>query len=260
MSPEDYQRFTENLLAALAADDHVLGLVALGSMAAQDTQPDRWSDHDFFVITKSGDQESFRQDLSWLPDAGELVLSYRETAHGLKGLYRNGHLVEFAVFDLQELYLAKVNRYRVLFDRGGVTETLERVRAETVSWIAASAMGDFERCGQFLANLLVGAIRQARGERLSGRQFVGYAAQHLAALLAKHVPKEAEAPLDDLDPLRRFERAYPVLGKEIGDLLDASVPEAAAGLLAIARRELADRISGWPGDAAATVERSLREV
>jgi hypothetical protein len=257
MNPEEYRQLIEALRSNLAADDRVLGLVALGSMAAQDTQPDRWSDHDFFVITRPGDQEPLRRDLSWLPGARDLVLSYRETAHGLKALYRNGHLLELAVFDLQELHLAKVNRYRVLLDRGGVAETLERVRAETVAWIAGSAMGDFERCGQLLANLLVGAARHARGERLSGSQFVGYAAQHLAALLARHVPKEAEAPLDDLDPLRRFELAYPALGRELGDLLAAPLPLAAPGLLALARRELAGRLPGWPAEAVETVARCL---
>jgi hypothetical protein len=260
MSPEDYRQLTARLHGALAADARVVGLVALGSMAAQDVLPDRWSDHDFFVVTRSGEQEHFRRDLSWIPDAGDLVLSYRETAHGLKALYRNGHLLEFAVFDLGELHLAKVNRYRVLLDRGGVTETLARVRQETVASIAGSALGDFERCGQFLANLLVGAVRHARGEHLSGRQFVGYAAQHLVALLAKHVPKEIESPLDDLDPLRRFERAYPSLGRELNEHLAAPLSVGAAGLLALASRELAPRLAAWPAAGAAAVERCLTEA
>ncbi|MCI0417100.1 hypothetical protein L0222_30385 [bacterium] len=41
----------------LTAEESVLGLVALGSMAAQDYVPDQWSDHDFFVIVRSGHQE-----------------------------------------------------------------------------------------------------------------------------------------------------------------------------------------------------------
>jgi hypothetical protein len=49
MDAEGYERFTGRLQDSLTADDRVLGLVALGSMARQDTQPDRWSDHDFFV-------------------------------------------------------------------------------------------------------------------------------------------------------------------------------------------------------------------
>lgn len=253
MNAEDYRQFTESLRERLGADPQVLGLVALGSMAAQDTQPDRWSDHDFFVIVRTGEQEAFRRDLSWLPDAEELVLSYRETAHGLKALYRNGHLIEFAVFDPEELHLARVNRYRVLLDRKGIAEAMTRVREETVAWTATAGMGDSERFGQFLANLLVAAGRSARGEELSGRQFIVHALQHLAVLLARHLPQEAEHPLDDLDPLRRFERSWPVLGRELNALLEASPVEAARGLLEVARRELADRLPGYPTEAVETV-------
>ena len=255
MDAESYERFTERLHDSLAADGRVLGLVALGSMAAQDTKPDRWSDHDFFVIVRDGEQEGFRRDLSWLPDAGGLVLSYRETAHGLKALYQNGHLLEFAVFDLHELRLAKVNRYRILLDRGGVADAMAEVRKESESWVATSGLGDFERFGQLLANLLVGAGRTARGEGLSGRQFLGYAFQHLVVLLARHVPKEVEHPLDDLDPMRRFERAWPTLGRELNRLQEAPFPEAAAGLLEIARRELAGRLPGYPAQAVEVVGR-----
>jgi hypothetical protein len=260
MDAEEYRRFTASLQERLGADPRVLGLVALGSMAAEDTQPDRWSDHDFFVLVRTGEQESFRRDLSWLPDAHDLVLSYRETAHGLKALYRNGHLVEFAVFDREELHLARVNRYRVLLDRGGIAQEMARVREETVASTAASGMGDSERFGQFLANLLVAAGRSARGEELSGRQFVGHALQHLAILLARHVPKETEHPLDDLDPLRRFERSWPVLGRELNALLEASPVEAARGLLELAHRELAGRLPGYPAEAVATVRQVVESA
>jgi hypothetical protein len=56
-------------------------------MARRDYEPDRWSDHDFFVITTPGEQEAFRADPSWLPDRERIVLSYRETPHGVKALY-----------------------------------------------------------------------------------------------------------------------------------------------------------------------------
>ncbi|HSN88448.1 MAG TPA: hypothetical protein VL025_16930 [Thermoanaerobaculia bacterium] len=253
MDADAYERFTKRLEESLAADERVLGLVALGSMAAQDTKPDRWSDHDFFVVVRTGEQESFRIDLSWVPDAADLVLSYRETAHGLKALYRSGHLLEFAVFDPEELHLAKVNRYRVLFDRGGIAEAMARIREETVAWASTAQMGDSERFGQFLANLLVANARAARGEHLSARQFVGYALQHLAVLITRHVPKEADHPLDDLDPLRRFERSWPSLGRDLDAALEAPVGEAARGLLEIARRELAGRLPGFPGEAVETV-------
>lgn len=260
MDAASYERFTERLRERLEADGAVLGLIALGSMAALDTKPDRWSDHDFFVVVKTGEQERFRRDLSWLPDSGDVVLSYRETAHGLKAIYRDGHLLEFAVFDSEELHLAKVNRYRALLDRGGIAEAMAAVREASEKWAASSGMGDFERFGQFLANLLVGAARHARGEGLSGRQFAGYALQHLAVLIGKYVPREADHPLDNLDPLRRFERSWPAIGAELNRLLESPYPEMAKGLLGIARRELEGRLPGYPAAAVEIVGRVIGEA
>lgn len=113
MTPEAYSAFTEKLKESLSNDDRVLGLIAVGSMARVDYEPDQWSDHDFFVITRPGQQEFFRSNYSWLPPHRKIVFTFRETAHGVKVLYEDGHLLEFAVFDLEELYLARVNRVRV---------------------------------------------------------------------------------------------------------------------------------------------------
>jgi hypothetical protein len=84
MKLEDYQFFTNSLIRNLAKDPRVEGVVALGSMASQDIHPDRWSDHDFFVIVGSGHQELFRNNMDWLPSAAEILFSYRETTHGLR--------------------------------------------------------------------------------------------------------------------------------------------------------------------------------
>lgn len=108
MNVEAYQAFTEALVRNLSADPRVEGLIAVGSMAARDVLPDRWSDHDFFLVVEPGHLEWFRTAVEWLPDPGEILFSYRETVHGVKVLYRDGHLLEFAVFDEDELALAKV--------------------------------------------------------------------------------------------------------------------------------------------------------
>jgi hypothetical protein len=224
----DYHAFTRRLVETLRADDRVIGLVAVGSMAARDYEPDAWSDHDFFVVTPPGGQEELRRDLSWLPRADEIVLSFRETAHGLKVLYADAHLLEFAVFDLDELRLAGVNRYRVLLDRGGVEERMDEVAARP-----RDQRSDEYLFGMFVTAVQVGAGRTRRGERLSGAFFLLLAARHLCALLAGAVPSERRSLLDDLDPLRRFELAHPELGAEIEAALDD--PDA---LLALAEREL----------------------
>ncbi len=212
MNSQEYQNFTRRLQENLTSDDRVTGLVALGSMAQQDYQPDIWSDHDFFVIVRSGEQEAFRSDLRWLPADQPIVLSFRETAHGLKVLYENGHLLEFAVFDEQELYLARINRFRVLIDRGGIQQHLEKIREITLSK-PETAADDQWLVGQFITNMLVGTGRYRRGERLSGNFLVKTSGlRNLLLLLAKHVPSSQKHVLDDLDPHRRFETAYPELG------------------------------------------------
>ena len=132
----------------------MLGLVAVGSMARQGSLPDRWSDHDFFVVVESGTQESFRSNLDWVPRHDEIALSFRETAHGVKAIFRDGHLIEFAVFDPDELALARINRYRALLDRKGSANAVARV-AEATAAGATPPLGRW-LVGQFLTNLWVG--------------------------------------------------------------------------------------------------------
>ena len=89
------------------------------------------------------------------------------------------------------------------------------VAAKTVD-----APSDRWLCGQLLRNLLVGGGRAAGNELLSARLLVaGHATGHLLRLLARHVLADAGVPLDDLDPFRRFEKAYPRLAGELNGAL-----------------------------------------
>jgi hypothetical protein len=100
-------------------------------MADRDYAPDEWSDHDFFVITPPGGQEALREDLSWLPRADRVALSFRETGHGLVVLYDDGHLLEFAVFELDELALAAIEvAYPEL---GSELAALQRLPSDTAA-------------------------------------------------------------------------------------------------------------------------------
>ena len=188
----EYVAFTGALRWNLERDPRVLGLVALGSMAERGRAPDRWSDHDFFVVAE--DAESLRRTLEWLPHPERIALWFRETAHGCKAVYDDAHLVEYAVFTPDELRVAKVNDYRVLFDRERIEERmaeLARVHDEPPSreWTS----------GMFLSNLLVAVSRERRGEGFSARSMLDQALRHLVVLLG--------GGPDDLDPLRRFEHA-----------------------------------------------------
>ena len=159
VKPDEYRAFTGELTERLRADERAIGLVAVGSMADRDYAPDEWSDHDFFVITPPGGQEELRNDLSWLPRDDRIALSLRETDHGLIVIYDDGHLLEFAVFDLEEIALAGVNRYRVLLDRGGVEERVEQVAASPRP----------QRDDAFLFGKTVTAALVATGRRAAAR-------------------------------------------------------------------------------------------
>ncbi len=254
MNLKDYERLTGRLVERLAAEPDVVGVVALGSMSGEPPLPDAWSDHDFFVVTRPGAQERFRSRLDWLPEPGDVVLSFRETAHGVKALYRSAHLLELAVFDPDELRLARVNRFRILLDRADVAARMRAVREESARAAASDRPDDGWLLGQLLTALVVGTGRFRRGERLSAHQMVRVAALgHLVRLVARHVPAARPEGRDDLDPFRRFEEAWPGIGREIGDALRREVPEAASDLLAVAVRELSGRMPAFPAEAASAV-------
>jgi hypothetical protein len=233
-------------------DPDVVGLVAVGSTAGVDYEPDEWSDHDFFLIVRSGEQERYRRDLGWLPHVDRILLRLRETAHGLKVVFDDGHLLEFAVFDLAEIRVASVNRYRVLLDRGGVEDAVVRVAT------TPRARNDDEYLfGMTVAGALVGAGRARRGETLSGAFFVSSALTHLAALLERALPSANAPLLDDFDPLRRFEIAYPELGVELARIVRLDPPAAAVALLRVAERELRPVLPELPWPALGAVRARL---
>ena len=63
MDSIEYQRFLDELTSTLDADPLVLGLVALGSTADAALR-DRWSDHDFWIITSPGSQSRYLDTFS----------------------------------------------------------------------------------------------------------------------------------------------------------------------------------------------------
>jgi hypothetical protein len=204
-------------------------------MADRDYAPDEWSDHDFLLISQPGVQEELRADLSWLPFAERIVLSFRETDHGLKVVYDDGHMLEFAVFDFDELLLAGVNRYRVLLDRGGIEQRTEEVRAA-----GKPQRDDLHLFGMVVTAALVAGGRGRRGEVLSASFLVTWGLTYLTRLIAWHVPAENASLLDDFDSLRRFERVYPELGAELAAICRLPPSEGGPALLGVLDRELRD--------------------
>jgi hypothetical protein len=184
-----YHDFTDELVRTLTNDSRVLGIVALGSMAARGRLPDRYSDHDFFIITEAADE--LRASADWLPYRERLALWFRETPHGCKGVYDDGHLIEYAVFTPDELGIARANEYRVLLDRERIEERMAAIvvppPVHDPAWLH----------GMFLSNILVVSQRAQRGELASARWMLAQAMRHLVTLLG--------GGDDSLDPLRRFD-------------------------------------------------------
>lgn len=229
MDPEAFRAFTRRAVSALELDPDVLGVVGLGSTADEGRAPDPHSDHDLWIVVREGAQDRFRGSRAWLPDSERIVFSFRETAHGLKVVYDDGHLVEYAVFSPGELEVARANVYRVWLDRADVEARVadcarrgRDARPSDLGWLF----------GQALTHLLVGAERAARGELLSGHRFVReLAVARLLELTARLEPSADDAEADDLDPYRRAERTHPARAAAIEAAVRRPVGEAALALL-----------------------------
>lgn len=253
MKLEAFRQWTQTLSATLQQDSRVIGLVMVGSAADTRRTPDEWSDHDFFVITHPGEQEGMRTNLGWLPNAETIVLSVRETDHGLKVLFADGHLIEFAIFDMEEIYLAGINDYRVIFDApdGRITEATQEIAGRSSK---GGGINREKEMGMLLSLILVGAGRAARGEVISGSRFIKeFALGSLLRLMVNDLPPAEGSTPDNLDPFRRVERIYPAVAPQIHATLLLPPIEAGSALLDIAEQYLKD----VPADALRVVRQLL---
>ena len=242
--------FIRALVARLEADPDVVGLVLAGS-SAETARRDEWSDHDFLLITQDGTPERFRTDLAWLPDADAIGYWFRETAHGLKVLYRGGLLLEFAVFDRAEFATCALNHYAVVIDRGGVAEAASVVRERSMETRIINRGNEFRN---FLSLLYIATGRARRGELLSANVLVRtYAVDHLLRLAGDLMSDVDRSPLDQLDVWRRFEAADADLAAAIDRALAQPVESAARTLLDIADHLIAARWPDYPHDDARLV-------
>jgi hypothetical protein len=258
MNVGDYDLFTDELVARLRVDDRVIGLVALGSMAATDRAPDEWSDHDFWVVTNNGAADAVRAETGWLPRSEDVVIAFTETAHGRSAIYADGHLVEYAVFDDRDVEIARANVFRVLFDDCNLEARMQAMVDRTIAERHADDLTGADRFGVFLAQITIGVTRHGRGELLSANELVrGRAARTLVSLLASFVHPDIEGRLDNLDPNRRFEQAYPLLARDISDALDTPTVACAQSLLSIARRELSGRVAAVTAAAIGAVQATI---
>ncbi|HZL02274.1 MAG TPA: hypothetical protein VFC48_04025 [Cellulomonas sp.] len=235
-----FETFLDELTDSAVVEPDVVGLVAMGSTAERD-RVDEWSDHDFALVTTTGAQEHFRTSRDWLPGSSDIALWVREHHDGIKVLYDDGRVLEFGVADLAELARWRANAYAVLYDAGGVAE----VMADIADTSPPSAADDGARDVRLvLTELLIGVGRARRGELLSAGDIIrSGAVGHLLSAVSMRIPATLEARLDNLDPRRRFETAYPAIAARIEVALTRPPEDCARALLACVEDVLAP---GWP--------------
>lgn len=226
----------------------------LAGSTAETERVDEWSDHDFLVITESGEQESLRTDLSWLPDAQAIAFSFRETEHGLKVVYESGAVLEFAIFDCAELRACAINHHRLAYGSEDVREALSVAVTNGPSGSQSSDnLRDFRL---FLSLILIGVGRARRGETLAAGQHIRtHASTALMKVLTRFLP--ADDRLDRLDIWRRFEFVFPELGIELANALAQQPEPAAIDLLRIAENVLAPVWTDYPYENVRVIKRAL---
>lgn len=255
MELSEYRRFVEHLVETARTNSDVIGLVALGSTADASRAPDVWSDHDVWVVVRDGLAETLRDDPSWLPDAERIVGYYPETKHGRSVVYDDGHLLELAVFDDQELEITKANDYRVLYDAGGIEPRLAAIAARTLSE-RAPAPG--HAAGRFVTQVLIGMGRYGRGELLSANQLIReLAVSSLLEVVAATMPSTDPGVLDNIDPRRRFEMAYPGLAARIDQKLGESIVDLAQTLVDLAAELEAPGVEAAQGPTLAALQAAI---
>jgi hypothetical protein len=222
---KNFIEYSESLAQSAWAHPEVLGLVLVGS-AADTRRVDEWSDHDFFLVVKAGAGPRLRQDISWLPNSELIAIASRETAHGLKVVYQNGHVLEFAVFEDPELELASVNYWAVPVDKANITDRVRALEHKT----QGTPFDEENEWGLYLALILIAVGRARRGEVLiAGQAIRSYYLKHVLGFVRdRRQPVPGTEGLEDnLDRFRRFEKQYPVEAARIEEILELTVEQSA---------------------------------
>ena len=229
MDAERFQHFLDVVVRNADADSQVVGVVVLGSGAGVSRQPDDFSDHDIWLITTGGRAPALRESIAWLPEPERIVAHLADTAHGRSVVYEDGHLIEFAVFEVEELDVTRANEYAVLYDTTDIAQRLDQIAVRTEAEMAG--IDPAWAAQRFIAQLLIGLGRLGRGELMSANYMIReWAANSLLQALATG----AKDRLDNLDPHRRIETVLPDDTAAVVAALEQPLLEVARSLIALA--------------------------
>jgi len=206
-------------------------------MAEKNIKPDKFSDHDFFVITKSGAQSDFKNNFDWLPDYDNIIYHFQESEYAVKVLYKYGHIAEFVIVDMEELKDVPINNYRILMDKAGLEEQIHNL-VEKTDQKSELMISDERLVGQIIFDLKIGIDRFLRGEKLSAfKKIKCLCIENLLILIQKNIKTNQKDTSDNLDPFRRVELQYPAFGQKINDVLGSSLYEISLTILFFLKNE-----------------------
>lgn len=183
-----------------------LGLLGLGSVGQELERIDEYSDLDFFAIVAEDSKESFLNNLGWLELDAKLSYMFRNTKDGYKFLYTDGIYGEMAVFTLAEFE-------HIPFSPGRVVWKTDQVEIPVKSKLSlpSNNIDEMYEVNELLTNLLVGLLRQQRGEQLSAQVYIQrYALDRLLRLI-RHKEDTAGFDIDAFSIERRIEKHHPNL-------------------------------------------------
>src|SRR5579872_3886500 len=110
----------DGIAASLARREGALALIGLGSVGADLSRLDAYSDLDFFVIAERGHTEALINSLAWLEEVAPVAFAFQNTRDGSKVLFEDGIYAEFAVFDPDQLRSIPFDGARIVWQREGV--------------------------------------------------------------------------------------------------------------------------------------------
>lgn len=215
---------------SLAATDHALALIGLGSVGLETDRLDAYSDLDFFAIVEPGHARRFIENLDWLERVHPIAYAFQNTGDGYKLLYADGIFCEMAVFEPEELARIPFAPGRVVWKRADVDEAIAIPRRVEPP---RQPSGQDWLVGEALTNLYVGLARFHRGEKLSAARFIQqYAVDRVLDLLP--APKNPSAPGDPFAPERRIEARHPEMAALLPTFVQGyeASPQSALAILA----------------------------
>lgn len=218
------QETLESLSGAAQKSSHAIALVGAGSAGAEVARMDQYSDIDFFLIVEDGFSSEFINDNSWFGRDLPIVFAFRDTDHGNKALLENGVFLEFAIFTQAELAQNGIPGLRTIWSKSGFSLPDLSAKQPTVREVSFYV-------DQALSNLLVGALRLRRGERLAALGMIERYA--LTNLLTAYRVKNK---LTVQDPFNIERRAEQSLGVDFAALVQGyeRLEQSSAKILAFA--------------------------